>query len=61
MKTATIAALIAACLLTGCRTSNDWRTGFGLFPPQRSCANGYYDCSLRTSNQASQHLAKSLR
>lgn len=57
MKTASITALVAACLLTGCTTNSDWRTGFGLFRPDRSCANGYYDCSLRTSDRSSHERA----
>jgi hypothetical protein len=47
-------ALITACLLIGCGTKVDWRARYNaLWQTNHSCASGYYDCSLRTSNDGS--------
>jgi hypothetical protein len=48
------AALVVASTLAGCSTHNKWQTRVEAYfmNPARSCASGYYDCSLRTSNRA---------
>ncbi|MDR6632381.1 uncharacterized protein YceK [Phyllobacterium sp. 1468] len=47
-----ITMMMAALLLSGCGTYNHW-TPRELDPVTRySCDDGYYDCTLRTSNQA---------
>ncbi|MRG55635.1 hypothetical protein GF108_08570 [Phyllobacterium sp. SYP-B3895] len=58
-----IAALITACLLMGCSSAKgDWRARYNaMWRTERSCASGYYDCGLRTSNQASLHGARNNR
>jgi hypothetical protein len=54
------AALVALSMLAGCSsTHNRWQSRVEAYfmNPARSCASGYYDCSLRTSNQAGQYGA----
>ncbi|WP_147274644.1 hypothetical protein [Phyllobacterium bourgognense] len=50
------AALVALSMLAGCNstsTRNSWQRVENYFMnPARSCAAGYYDCTLRSSNSA---------
>ncbi|MEK1888895.1 MAG: hypothetical protein AAAB35_15270 [Phyllobacterium sp.] len=52
----TAAALVAISILLGCTstsTYNRWsRVEAYFMNPARSCASGYYDCGLRSSNRA---------
>jgi hypothetical protein len=58
MRIVKLAALVALSLPAGCSStgssaSNSWQRVENYFMnPARSCASGYYDCSLRTSNRA---------
>jgi hypothetical protein len=54
------AALVALSMLAGCSsTHNRWQSRVEAYfmNPARSCASGYYDCSLRTSIQAGEYGA----
>jgi hypothetical protein len=49
------AALVALSMLAGCNsTRNNWQSRVENYfmNPARSCASGYYDCTLRSSNRA---------
>ncbi len=49
------AALVALSMLAGCNsTRNNWQSRVESYfmNPARSCASGYYDCTLRSSNRA---------
>jgi hypothetical protein len=51
------AALVALSMLAGCNstsTRNSWQSRVEdyFMNPARSCASGYYDCTLRSSNRA---------
>jgi hypothetical protein len=53
----TAAALVALSMLAGCNSTssrNSWQTRVENYfmNPARSCASGYYDCTLRSSNRA---------
>ena len=50
------AALVALSMLAGCNSTssrNSWQTRVENYfmNPARSCASGYYDCTLRSSNR----------
>ncbi|CAN7443366.1 hypothetical protein LJR231_002922 [Phyllobacterium sp. LjRoot231] len=48
------AALVALSMLAGCNsTRNNWQSRVENYfmNPARSCASGYYDCTLRSSNR----------
>lgn len=48
-------AVAAIALLSGCGTYNSWTPREAETATRYSCADGYYDCGLRTSNQAGDH------
>ncbi|MBB3144893.1 hypothetical protein FHS21_001294 [Phyllobacterium trifolii] len=47
-----IATVTAALQLSGCGTYNTWTPREAETATRYSCADGYYNCDLRTSNTA---------